>query len=639
MTRLALILGAFLPLLAMGQGTPPSSSYALKTQVRTQSALTRYVDNSSSSASDGAGCGATTTSPCLTITGALQQLPPTIWHDVLISVTGGTDYYATGSTTAGFIAPVQLQGVLVQGYQTREYTTPTTPATWWAANHTPRITIRGRWTQQLAAFTPTGVSVSASAYSATITKAAAGWSVNAYKGMFLEWTSGGSYCVAESSSTSASPYVAVNDCRWVITANDATTMTVTSYNGSSLSTTGLLTSNTYRVVSPTVKLHSGTSGAPTTPRAAGALEVSAKCDTYRPPSVTTLSSQRGYCVLVNGFEIDDGATATVMNPDGVELIHNVVKHDNSSPASILTAAVPSDGDAFISNVIYGQSTLRGGSYVMQGNAFFNDVSSGVALAMVNNAVSRTTNANYFLCSGGGSPIGLSHSSGAVLTTFQRNQIEGCTTGLLAGTNALMSSSTSNTYLNNTTAISVSTGAKVQLTSSDTFTGSTNDIVLDTGHASTFAQLGAAGMIGNPVTGSFVQIIGNSVGVTLLPQFATGSLPTASAGNASGAAYDTSLSQPSYSDGAAWMSFDALLAPVASVIDFGSTTNTCTVSSGITVTGAILSNACRVGFGSDASGDACTYTCEVTAADTAKVKACCFGTVDPASRTYTLTIMR
>jgi len=76
---------------------------------------------------------------------------------------------------------------------------------------------------------------------------------------------------------------------------------------------------------------------------------------------------------------------------------------------------------------------------------------------------------------------------------------------------------------------------------------------------------------------------------------------------------------------------------SSTIDFASTTDQCTDSSAITVTGAAVNDVCLVG--APASGGAANafFSCYVSAADAVKVRFCSHGAVDPASATFTVRV--
>lgn len=73
---------------------------------------------------------------------------------------------------------------------------------------------------------------------------------------------------------------------------------------------------------------------------------------------------------------------------------------------------------------------------------------------------------------------------------------------------------------------------------------------------------------------------------------------------------------------------------ASTIDFASTSNTTTDSSGITVTGAAVGDTCTVGVPTAAAVAGASFTCYVSAADTVKVRFTAVGAgIDPASGSF------
>jgi hypothetical protein len=76
---------------------------------------------------------------------------------------------------------------------------------------------------------------------------------------------------------------------------------------------------------------------------------------------------------------------------------------------------------------------------------------------------------------------------------------------------------------------------------------------------------------------------------------------------------------------------------SATVDFASVTDSCTDSTAITVTGAAVGDRCMVG--TPAAPDATSFfMCYVSAADSVKVRHCAHGTVNPASGSYTVTVV-
>ena len=73
---------------------------------------------------------------------------------------------------------------------------------------------------------------------------------------------------------------------------------------------------------------------------------------------------------------------------------------------------------------------------------------------------------------------------------------------------------------------------------------------------------------------------------------------------------------------------------SATIDFTTATTTCTESSAITVTGAVVGDVCAVGTPAAGGSANATYTCYVSATNAVKVRHCAAGTADdPASGTF------
>jgi hypothetical protein len=180
----------------------------------TTAALNLFVDSAGSNSNTGLSG-----SPVQTLQAAINKVPKIIKHPVTITVGAGN-----------------FAGAVVTGFSVQA------PSAYDTANS--YLHIQGTYQDVKSASTLTGFTAASGATFAVATDSTASMTVDQYKGMFLEVTSG-----TGSTSTLARP------ARWLITSNTATAFTLT---GSGL--TAPAAASGYKVVRPATFINSGLAG-------------------------------------------------------------------------------------------------------------------------------------------------------------------------------------------------------------------------------------------------------------------------------------------------------------------------------------------------------------------------------------------